>query len=133
MNSEISLGRFAPMQRLLTGEDEEYLLRQGFRREAVQLRAHHRKLYFRFVAMLEKEYASVHEARKAAMAQSGWNFESLLRDRATASYYLWTMRTAGMMHLLHLPQAARLADQAAAAMFQAILPTPVVPVTVPSA
>jgi hypothetical protein len=107
---DISAARFAPMRRLLSGEDEEYLLRQGFRREAAQLRAHHRRLYFRFVNVLEKDFKTVYEARKLAMAEN-WNFESLLRDRLKASYYLWTMRAAGAMHFIHLPQAAELAQE----------------------
>jgi hypothetical protein len=62
------------------------------------------------VNMLEKDFDTVYEARKLAMAEN-WNFESLLRDRLKASYYLWTMRAAGAMHLIHLPQAAELAQE----------------------
>ncbi|HEY3839624.1 MAG TPA: hypothetical protein VGL72_23800 [Bryobacteraceae bacterium] len=110
MNLDISTARFAPMRRLLSGEDESFLIRQGFHREAAQLRSHHRKLFFRFVDMLEKDFSTVHEARKAAMA-GNWDFETLLKERFTASYYLWAMRTAGYMHLARLPQAAEIAKE----------------------
>lgn len=116
---DISVARFAPMRRLLSGEDEEYLLRQGFRQEAAELRAHHRRLFFRFVNMLEKDYKTVYEARKLSMADD-WNFEALLRDRLKASYYLWTMRAAGAMHFIHLPQAGKLAE----GVFVEVFPSP---------
>lgn len=120
---DISVARFAPMRRLLSGEDESYLLRQGFRQEAAELRAHHRRLFFRFVNMLEKDYKAVYEARKLAMADN-WNFEALLRDRLKASYYLWTMRAAGAMHFIHLPQASKLAEGIYAEVFAAPYPNP---------
>lgn len=109
MNLDVSAARFTPMRRLLNGEDEEFLIRQGFRREAAELRSHHRKLFFRFVDMLQKDFSKVHAARKAAMAEN-WDFEALLKERITASYCLWVMRTAGVMHLIHVPQAAGLAQ-----------------------
>ena len=108
MNLDVSSARFAPMRRLLSGEDEDFLIRQGFPREAAQLRSHHRQLFFRFVDMLQKDFSTVHEARKAAMAEN-WDFEALLKERFTASYCLWAMRAAGMMHWIHLPQAAGVA------------------------
>lgn len=109
MNLDVSTARFAPMRRLLSGEDEEFLLRQGFRREASKLRSHHRKLFFHFVDMLQRDFNKVHAARKLAMAEN-WDFESLLKERFTATYCLWAMRTAGAMHWIHLPQAAALAE-----------------------
>jgi hypothetical protein len=109
MALSVSSARFAPMRRLLSGEDENYLVRQGFRREAAQIRSCHRKLYFRFVDMLQNDFGKVHQARKAAMTEN-WDFEGLLRERLTASYCLWAMRTAGMMHLLRVPQAATVAE-----------------------
>jgi hypothetical protein len=109
MTLDISAERFMPMRRLLSGEDEEFLIRQGFRREAGTLRSHHRKLFFRFVNMLEKDFSTVHAARKAAMA-GNWDFEALLKERFLASYYLWAMRGAGFMHWAYLPQAAEVAQ-----------------------
>lgn len=109
MNLDVSVERFAPMRRLLSGEDEEFLLRQGFRREASQLRAHHRELFFHFVDMLQKDFNKVHAARKAAMMDN-WDFEALLKERLNASYWLWLMRTAGFMHWIHVPQAAKVAQ-----------------------
>jgi len=108
MPLDVSVARFAPMLRLLSGEDEAYLNRQGFHHEAAKLRSHHRKLFFRFVDMLEKDFSTVHAARKAAMADN-WDFEALLKERATASYCIWALRTAGFMHMAHVPQAAQLA------------------------
>ena len=109
MTLDVSVARFAPMRRLLSGEDEDYLIRRGFRREASWIRAHHRKYFFHFVDMLERDFGTAHAARKAAMTDN-WDFEALLKERFTASYYLFAMRTAGLMHFIHLPQAARLAD-----------------------
>lgn len=109
MTLDVSVARFAPMRRLLSGEDESYLIRQGFRREASWIRSHHREYFFGFVNMLEKDFGAAHSARKAAMADN-WDFETLLKERMAASYYLWVMRTAGVMHSLHVPQAARLAE-----------------------
>jgi hypothetical protein len=109
MNLDVSAARFIPMRRLLSGEDEEYLIRQGFHREASRIRSHHREYFFAFVNMLEKDFGAAHAARKTAMA-GNWDFEALLKERVTASYYLWVMRTAGAMHFVRLPQAARLAE-----------------------
>ena len=109
MTLDVSAARFAPMRRLLSGEDESYLIREGFRREASWLRAHHRRYFFQFVNMLEKDFGTAHAARKAAMADN-WEFEALLTERFSASYYLFVMRTAGLMHFMHLPQAARVAN-----------------------
>jgi hypothetical protein len=109
MTLDVSIARFAPMRRLLSGEDEDYLTRQGFHREASWIRAHHRQCFFRFVDMLEKDFGTAHAARKAAMA-TNWDFEALLKERFTASYYLFAMRTAGLMHFARIPQAGRLAD-----------------------
>jgi hypothetical protein len=109
MTLDVSAARFAPMRRLLSGEDEGYLIRQGFHREASWLRANHRKCFFRFVDLLERDFGSAHAARKAAMA-GNWDFETLLKERIAASYYLFAMRTAGVLHFIHLPQASRLAD-----------------------
>ncbi len=117
MTLDVSAARFIPMRRLLSGEDEEYLIRQGFHREASWIRSHHREYFFAFVDMLEKDFGAAHAARKTAMA-GNWDFEALLRERFTASYYLWVMRTAGAMHLVRLPQAARLAE----ACFQKVQP-----------
>jgi hypothetical protein len=109
MTLDVSAARFAPMRRLLSGQDEDYLIRQGFHREASWIRTHHRTCFFRFVDMLEKDFATAHAARKAAMA-GNWDFETLLKERLAASYYLMVMRTAGVMHFAHVPNAARLAD-----------------------
>jgi hypothetical protein len=109
MTLDVSTERFAPMRRLLSAEDEDYLIREGFRREASWIRSHHRQYFFRFVDMLERDFSEAHAARKAAMA-GNWDFEALLKERFTASYYLWVMRTAGAMHYLRVPQAARLAE-----------------------
>jgi len=109
MTLDVSVARFSPMRRLLSGEDEEYLIRLGFRREASRLRSNHRQCFFGFVDMLERDFCSAHAARKMAMT-ANWDFETLLKERATASYYLWVMRTAGAMHFMRLPQAARLAE-----------------------
>ena len=125
----VSVERFAPMRRLLSDEDENYLLMQGFRREAAQLRSQHRKLYFRFVDMLQRDFAKVHDARKASMAEN-WDFEALLKERFTASYYLMAMRAAGLLHWVHAPQAATVA-QTCCDRFQSFIAPPV-PVPVQS-
>jgi hypothetical protein len=109
MTLDISAARFAPMRRLLSGEDEEYLIREGFRREASWVRSRHRSCFFQFVDMLERDFGTAHAARKAAMA-GNWDFEALLTERFSASYYLLAMRTAGLMHFMRLPQAARVAN-----------------------
>jgi len=109
MTLDISTARFAPMRRLLSGEDEDFLVRQGFRREASMLRSRHRQLFFKFVDMLQKDFGTAHEARKAAMTEN-WDFETLLKERFTASYCLWVMRAAGVLHWAHAPQAASVAQ-----------------------
>jgi len=106
---DVTVERFAPMRRLLSGEDEEYLIRRGFRREAALLRARHRRLYFRFVNMLERDFNRVHDARKACMI-GNWDFETLLKEKYTAASCLWLMRLAGVLHWLHLPQASEVAE-----------------------
>jgi hypothetical protein len=109
MTLDISTARFAPMRRLLSSEDEQYLIREGYHREASWVRSHHRQCFFQFVSMLERDFGTAHAARKAAMA-GNWDFEALLSERFTASYYLFVMRTAGLMHFMRLPQAARVAN-----------------------
>jgi hypothetical protein len=107
--SAVSAARFAPMRRLLSGQDEDYLIRRGLHREASSLRAQHRKLFFRFISMLQEDFGIVHAGRKACMAEH-WDFETLLKERFAASYYLWLMRVSGVMHMLRIPQAARVAQ-----------------------
>jgi hypothetical protein len=131
MTLDISIARFAPMRRLLSGEDEAFLIRQGFRREASRLRSHHRKLFFRFVDMLQKDFTRLHEARKAAMAEN-WDFEALLRERVTASYWLWAMRAAGVMHCMHVPHAAEVAEAYCDRLQSLIALTSVEPAAMPS-
>ena len=109
MTLDVSVKRFEPMLRLLSGEDEEYLLKQGFPREAAELRARHRKLFLRFVDMLEKDFTAVQTARQAAMAGSP-DLEILLRDRMTATFFLLSIRYAALMHFLRLPGAGRYAE-----------------------
>lgn len=118
----LEVARFNPMRRLLSGEDEAYLIREGFRREASQLRAHHRQLFFAFVKMLEREFGNAHAARKEAMVEN-WDFETLLKERLTASYYLWVLRAAGCMHFMNVPKASRLAE----AYFERVRPMVAVP------
>jgi hypothetical protein len=128
---DVSVARFAPMRRLLSSEDEDYLIRQGFRREASWIRSHHRQYFFGFVDMLERDFGTAHSARKAAMA-GNWDFEALLKERVTASYYLWVMRTAGVMHSLRVPQAARLAEACFERVQPLIWATPLEPAGVPA-
>ena len=127
---DVSISRFAPMKRLLSCDDEDFLVSQGFRREAALLRAQHRKLFFRFVRMLGRDFSTVHAARKAAMADN-WDFEALLRERFTASYYLWMMRSAGFMHWAHIPQAADVA-QSYCSRLQSFITAPPAPAAVQS-
>ena len=111
MDLEVSVARFEPMRRLLSGEDEAYLRRQGLAREAATLRAQHRKLFFRFVDMLEKDFNRVQEERKIAMANQHLELEALLRDRMTATYRLWALRGAATLHYLKVPKAGEAAER----------------------
>lgn len=129
---DVTVERFAPMRRLLSGEDEDYLIRQGFRREASRLRAHHRRLYFRFVAMLGRDFNRVHDARKACMV-GNWDFETLLKEKLTAESCLWLMRMAGVLHLLHLPQASVVAEMYATRVESYLGPVANAPVRTESA
>jgi hypothetical protein len=106
----------------LSGEDEAYLIRQGFRHEASRLRTDHRQLFFGFVSMLEREFGVAHAARKQAMVDN-WDFETLMKERLAASYYLWVLRAAGCMHFMNLPKASRLAE----AYFERVRPMVVLP------
>lgn len=127
MTLNVSADRFAPMRRLLSGQDEDYLIRQGFRREAARVRAHHRRLYFHFVDMLQKDFNRIHEARKACMV-GDWDFEALLKEKYTAVSCLWLMRTAGVMHWMRLPQASQVAEayvNRMEAYFAPLTPVPV--------
>jgi hypothetical protein len=128
MALDVTVARFNPMRRLLSGEDEKFLVRQGFRREASRVRANHRQFFFGFVDMLETDFGAVHAARKRAMA-GNWDFETLLKERLTAAYYLWALRTAGYMHFMNLPQAARVAD----ACFERVRPLISMPALAPAA
>jgi len=111
MDLDVSVARFEPMRRLLSGEDEAYLRSQGLLREAAELRAQHRKLFFRFIDMLEKDFKRVQNARKMAMASQHLDLETLLRDRLKATYCLWALRGAATLHFMRLPRAGETAER----------------------
>lgn len=100
--------RYAPMQRLLSQDDELYLSEQGARGSAKRLRREHRSCYFDYVNRLTREIRAARRLRTVAMAsQEQWSFWILLEHALLSESSLFYLRWLGYRHALGTRVAAR--------------------------
>jgi hypothetical protein len=70
---------YAPMLRLLDGEDERFLGRYGLRRAAEEIRRCHRRCFVDYITLLSRDARAVRRERIEAMQSNGTrNFDEIL-------------------------------------------------------
>jgi hypothetical protein len=100
--------RYAPMHRLLSDDDELFLMAQGFRTAARKLRRQHRNCYFRYLAGLSREIRTARKLGALAMAsEENWSFWNLLARMAISETSLLYLRWLGCRHAAGISVAAR--------------------------
>jgi hypothetical protein len=91
--------RYAPMCRLVSQDDELFLLRQGFPKEATRLRHEHRRCYFAYVTRLTREIRAARKLQALAMAsRENWSFWTLLEHAVLSESSLLYLRWLGYRH-----------------------------------
>jgi hypothetical protein len=99
--------RYAPMLRLLTQDDDLFLVGQGFPNAAKKLRREHRHCYFRYLACLTQEIRDARKLNTLAMASKRhWSFPALLEQTAIAESSLIYLRWLGCRHAAGVTVAA---------------------------
>lgn len=99
--------RYAPMLRLLTQDDDLFLVGQGFPNAAKKLRREHRHCYFRYLAGLTSEIRDARKLNTLAMASKRhWSFPALLEQTAIAESSLLYLRWLGCRHAAGVTVAA---------------------------
>ena len=100
--------RYAPMQRLLTQDDEHFLWRQGVPGAALKIRREHRRLYREFLANLRRDIRQARRLQGLAMASAGkWDFWSLLAQVVLSESSLLYLGWLGWKHSAGISLAAR--------------------------
>jgi len=100
--------RYAAMHRLLTKDDELFLMRLGFPTSAKQLRREHRNCYFGYVTRLTREIRTARRLRALAMAsKENWSFWTLLAHTVLSESSLLYLRWLGCRHTVGITVAAR--------------------------
>lgn len=100
--------RYAPMHRLLALDDELFLIRQGFRASARQLRQQHRSCYFGYITRLTLEIRSARRLQTLAMAsRENWSFWTLLAQALLSESSLLYLRWLGCRHAIGITVATR--------------------------
>ena len=100
--------RYKPMLRLLTQDDEKFLLQQGFPGIARRLQREHRSCYFHYLACLMREIRSARKLGALAMAsKERWSFWSLSAQVVLSESSLLYLRWLGCRHALGISVAAR--------------------------
>jgi hypothetical protein len=91
--------RYAPMQRLLTSDDERFLRRHGCPQAALRLRREHRRYYRQYLANLKREIRGARRLQNLAMASAGhWDFCSLLTNTALSECSMLYLTWLGWKH-----------------------------------
>ena len=100
--------RYAPMQRLLTRDDERFLDRAGVPHAAVRLRREHRRCYREFLANLKHDVRIARQLRGLAMASTEqWDFWSLLAHVVLSESSLLYLAWLGWKHAAGITAGAR--------------------------
>ena len=100
--------RYAPMQRLLTSEDERFLASQGVPQAAAKLRRDHRRCYWEFLANLKGDIRRARRLQGLAMASAEkWDFWALLAHVLLSESSLLYLAWLGWKHSAGITAAAR--------------------------
>ncbi len=100
--------RYAPMHRLLTQDDDLFLVGQGFRDAAKKLRREHRNCYFDYLARLRRELRAGRKLGTLAMASKGnWSFPNLLTHTLITESSLLYLQWLGCRHAAGVTVGAR--------------------------
>jgi hypothetical protein len=98
---------YAPMLRLLDGEDERFLRRYGLRRAAGQIRRCHRRCFLDYVTLLSRAARAVRRERIGAMQSNGIrNFDEILSKAIRIEMALFSLRWLGWKHRARLSVSA---------------------------
>jgi hypothetical protein len=91
--------RYAPMQRLLAPDDEQFLKRQGLPAVAKRVRRQHRNCYFGYLKRLTREIRTARRLHALAMSsQENWSFWTLLAHTVLSESSLLYLRWLGCRH-----------------------------------
>ena len=105
--------RYAPMKRLLSEADVEYLRSSGAPEAAAALRAQHRAVFRGYVAQLSEEVAELQRIRRDQITRGEMDdIYSYYRDAVVFKYHLTRLSVAPYLHALQLPGAQELAQNA---------------------
>lgn len=98
---------YAPMLRLLDGEDERFLLRQGSGEAAGRLRRDHRRCFVGYMTLLARDARALRRRRIQSMqANEIRNFDEILSRAIRIEIALFSMRCLVWKHRLHLNVSA---------------------------
>ena len=94
---------YAPMLRLLNGEDEQFLLRHGARRAADEIRRYHRHCFLSYVALLAGAARALRRERIASLQSNGsHNFDEILSKAISVEIALLSLRWLSWKHRVRL-------------------------------
>lgn len=100
--------RYAPMQRLLTWDDECFLRREGVPAAAARLRREHRRCYREFLTNLRRDIRTARRLQGLAMASAGqWDVWLLFGNVVLSECSLLYLGWLGWKHSAGLSLAAR--------------------------
>ena len=98
---------YAPMLRLLDGEDERFLRRYGLRRAAGEIRRCHRRCFLDYVTLLSGAARAVRRERIEAMQSNGTrNFDEILSKAMRIEIALLSLRWLSWKHRARLRVSA---------------------------
>jgi hypothetical protein len=98
---------YAPMLRLLDGEDERFLRRYGLRRAAGEIRRCHRRCFLDYVTLLSRAARDVRRERIEAMQSNGTvNFDQILSKAIRIEMALLSLRWLSWKHRVRLSVSA---------------------------
>jgi hypothetical protein len=102
-DGEFDVGRYRPMQRLITGEDVSYLYTAGVaRRDLKQFQKQRRRLFERYLRNLESDFARLHASARTLLVDAPEDRPELAA--AIIRQHLAFQRTVWMIRLgLHVP------------------------------
>lgn len=114
--------RYAPMKRLLSETDVEYLRSTGAHEAAAALRSQHRAIFRGYVAQLSEEIGELQRIRRDHIARGEVDdLYSYYRDSIMFKYHLTRLSVAPYLHALQLPGAHELAQTAMSCLEQLVV------------
>lgn len=121
-DDETFQARYAPMKRLLSEADVEYLRSSGDRKAAAALRSQHRAVFRGYVAQLSQEIGELQRIRRDQIARGEMDdVYSYYRDSAVFKYHLARLNFAPYLHALQLPGAHQIAQNAVSCLEQLVV------------